>query len=500
MSRGVPWPCALLILTVFAPLLALVTWNLFGLSCFESLRPTSSEGLETKVHPTTTITGRVPCEEIQEKNDELQSALRGCEPMSVDEDLARSDLLPEWLEETLPTANLAIYYSGIGNGGVASIKNELLNAMWIARNWNLTVLLDDESPNFIHLRTAYDIPLMRHLQVKEFGSTFVWKKELKNIASRDVPLPHQCTQLNVYFRERPDQTIHDMIAGTGRVNTFLSDPKWTKNPYRCINFPVLDGEAQWIPENTRCQNYKDCRDLTNSFKWSKPVYQEAARVKKKIARLTGGKGYACIHANSWWCKQNMFLKPVPKEQNDACMTSWFASALCDTELLPDVQNVLLVGQDDVESVPILKPLLQKVLPNGKEANVFTLGDVGDIAPIGKKGFARFKSNLAKPEACYALRAAVSSMLCSPGYASSYLGEPFSGFTIGLTMNPAYYPDVEIKDWSVLIYSPVGKLVSSWLPKAPWNSFSPEKWVDHIVGASIGKVPPWLRHTRTEVCG
>merc|ERR1712178_10671 len=77
----------------------------------------------------------------------------------------------------------------------------------------------------------------------------------------------------------------------------------------------------------------------------------------------------------------------------------------------------------------MKPLLEEVLGRFREGphDGVTLADLGSEAP-GQASLDVMASDY------YTHRAGVSWGLCSPGYATGYVGEYFSGFTVHLVLD------------------------------------------------------------------
>lgn len=127
--------------------------------------------------------------------------------------------------------NYAFYKTDSGAEGMSSIRSELINAMFITSALNLTLILDDSVKEFFPFRTAYDIPLMRHLHLTSpmIGTTFAWMKELRaRRAEFDMGDIDQSRCFNLLvpppFKNKTDRNLNDMVQMVVKANSFLRTP------------------------------------------------------------------------------------------------------------------------------------------------------------------------------------------------------------------------------------------------------------------------------------
>lgn len=399
---------------------------------------------------------------------------------------------------------------------MGSIANELINALYVAQALNLTVLLRETDQSVVPLRIAFNIPKLRHLQVtSEFASTFVWDRELLHKTGRH-PDEAMCTRVNGATRSNPSQTIQDMATEVVNANPLLQTDAWKNNPQRCIVLPILDGSFGFMPENNGCEQFPACRSLFHSFVLKANVIKEAERLKRKIQEKSGRGGYTCLHVNSYWCGNQIgqasdtVADTQPANFGD-CLKQWTGSAFCDERAVAEVNRVFLVGQDDAKIAPALRKVLLNIGKNSTASDrVFTLADLGDISALGGQELSSVKQpgSIWGYNPCYVHRGAVSRALCSPGFADSYIGESFSGFTSALLAHRWYAGRASemihqnSDEWSALIYNPQGRLTAGKLPghEGP-ATFSelPEHFVKGFMHGNHGRTASWLHATSSEAC-
>mmetsp|Transcript_93962 Transcript_93962/g.162666 ORF Transcript_93962/g.162666 Transcript_93962/m.162666 type:complete len:432 (-) Transcript_93962:45-1340(-) len=353
-----------------------------------------------------------------------------------------------------PQLTLAIYQQAWGSGGMGSIRQELINAMLVSRAMNRTLVLDDDLPQNVPLRSVYDIPLMRSRQLQDLGTTFLWLSEVKK-AGVEINMS-KCSWLRIPKRTTLSQGLDDLqqLTITDSANVGIA-------PDVCVLLGNLDGNSGWSEDTSQCEERADCVALFRSFQLHPAVEEHLKLIKAKLDLR--GQNYTCFHANpAYNCH---FLNGTAWK---TCMSQLTKTMLYNTTLFASTASILVVGQRDVDVVPILEHYLEGL---GMKRSLFTLVDLG--FPALSKGHYWY-------DPLYAQRGAVSWGLCSPRYAQAYVGEQYSGFTYGLLADALINPQSR-GNWSMMFGSgsfedvpmnyldqlaELGKAVPSWIIQPP----------------------------------
>merc|ERR1712129_112006 len=194
-----------------------------------------------------------------------------------------------------------------------------------------------------------------------------------------------------------------------------------------------------------------CAALFRSMHLNPEVIKEAEEKKAAIHRLLGGQSYCCLHVNSWPCTYRTKQTHQKPAFWNRCISNWMRPVVCDEVLFAKGKqnNVMIVGQGDALLIRFLKKLRAQRYANASDVT-FSLQDIGDLKGLAGKTFAS-REQQDWYGACYAYRAALSWQLCAPGYAQSYAGEYWSGFTMGLLRYALANPDLRA-NWTATLFT------------------------------------------------
>eukprot|EP00747_Dinoflagellata_sp_TGD_P101754 gnl/TRDRNA2_/TRDRNA2_168448_c0_seq1.p1 gnl/TRDRNA2_/TRDRNA2_168448_c0~~gnl/TRDRNA2_/TRDRNA2_168448_c0_seq1.p1 ORF type:complete len:507 (+),score=46.35 gnl/TRDRNA2_/TRDRNA2_168448_c0_seq1:117-1637(+) len=349
-------------------------------------------------------------------------------------------------------------------GGFGSQRNEVMNALAIANAFGQTLFVDDSMFNFVIFRSVYNLTrlraqLLRSPATKPFAFAFYSELIEHHI---DCVGPDEGATNPFTSRYRIDQTfssissiIHYMVAE--KEGNRWWDPH-AKNT-NCLFLPRLDGASFWTQDLTQCQMNSSCVSIFRAFTFTNIINDMAARARSEMKKfLVYGDKYTCFHMNTIDGEPLSFINWAFKKNE----TKTF-------------RNILIVGQRDNETVPLLKTYLRGAW-GWKKVSVFSatqLG-VGSLAESARDKWLR---------PAYQRRGAVSQALCKPGFASSYLGEWWSSFTHGILTTALV--DGPFKDgWYMQIFGPEDKFPHY---QTNWNyhrqvramNVTPPHWIQRI---------------------
>jgi len=254
-----------------------------------------------------------------------------------------------------------------------------------------------------------------------------------------------CVELAVPFKADvglPNSVLaHQVLMDARNANHILA----LKNTvHTCVKLPGLDGGSGWNLDTSQCHKNPDCVAISSSFQLHPLVQSQLHMAKAAADKLTRGQTYTCLHLNSAWCDGKGQAEQVNIAPWDQCIYTALKSMLYDTAFVSSNPAILLVGQRDAAVLPLLKAVLNEL--GIVDKTLFTASDIGLPAP-GQTASANYDWF----DPAYARRGAVSWGLCSPGYANSYIGESWSGFTWTLLANGLINPQSRGL-WSMMMYS------------------------------------------------
>eukprot|EP00747_Dinoflagellata_sp_TGD_P165210 gnl/TRDRNA2_/TRDRNA2_186207_c0_seq1.p1 gnl/TRDRNA2_/TRDRNA2_186207_c0~~gnl/TRDRNA2_/TRDRNA2_186207_c0_seq1.p1 ORF type:complete len:488 (-),score=55.29 gnl/TRDRNA2_/TRDRNA2_186207_c0_seq1:94-1557(-) len=420
---------------------------------------------------------------------------KGTPPDKAGGSLPGSDeaLVKEWVDTTLgkPNQKFAVFNA---IGGFSSQRNEMINAMVIAQHFGRTVVVnttDVDRPDkaWTVLSTAYDLTKMRAQLLRDpetRGFAFVLASELaeRNIRcngerSSNGWNPHLPFPVRTRFTQNFND-MHKLLAELEEIEVPPAAQTLFGNA-DCQGLVPLDGASGWRLDVAQCHLNSTCAKLVRAFAFHPQVEDRLATARSNMQKfLVHGNKYTCLHLNTYYRPSDWLIQQAvtKKGANLSMASSTLGSNSVPTELL---QNILIVSQDESNAKVRLREHLQSEWGwNRNDVSIFTLGDLEGRDFSRSDELADPQRNL-EPE--FILRGAVSSGLCMPGQASSYIGEYWSGFTWHILARTLVDGPFDEDNFTVQIYGPwhfLPDMELNYITQLRKAKMEPPPWV-HIVG-------------------
>ena len=290
--------------------------------------------------------------------------------------------------------------------------------MTICSVYNCTVVADDirihhyKKPRTNAFQVAIDTTKMR-IQLLQSpdtrGLNFAYHTELvaRNITVKKGVPPTIGTCMPE--RTRYNMTYNDLVA-------LLQDPYYDSPKRKGFRdwgeFCIMDGNTRWQLDTDQPQVNRTLAALVRAVGNYHPRILEGAKaaLKNMTPFLKHGDRYVCMHYNPAYQRSVRWLVNRSLQKNGT-------GESVPTELL---RNIFVVSQADIEA----KKELEHALINkwGWQNDTFSVFNMYDLEGTWVDNYMDFLGDE------FTRRGAIAKVLCGPGYAASYIGEWWSGFS------------------------------------------------------------------------